>query len=349
VFHKGRELYGLFEMRQALRQLERVLVVEGYMDVVALAHHGILNVVATLGTATTVDQLRRLFRTTQEVVFCFDGDRAGRDAAWRALQVGLAEMRDGRQLRFLFLPEGQDPDSLVQSEGAEGLHQRLSGSVTLSEYLLSELKAQTDIGTVDGRARLAELARPWLSRLPEGVYRELLFDQIAAEVGLSTARLVDILQLSNAAPAGVVRRPSVTGKRSGLVRHAIRLVLHYPSVATEIQTPEGLEDAEQPGLALLLELLELARDRPDINTAVLEERLRDRPEARHLKTLLGQEMLVDRDEAAAELTGSLAGIQRQVHEQRLESLIARADGLSATEKQEFLRLQQNLSAKGDLT
>jgi DNA primase len=100
---------------------------------------------------------------------------------------------------------------------------------------------------------------------------------------------------------------------------------------------------------LLLELLELARDRPDINTAVLEERLRDRPEARHLKTLLGQEMLVDRDEAAAELTGSLAGIQRQVHEQRLESLIARADGLSATEKQEFLRLQQNLSAKGDLT
>ncbi|MEE9135634.1 MAG: hypothetical protein V3U00_02845, partial [Gammaproteobacteria bacterium] len=128
-----------------------------------------------------------------------------------------------------------------------------------------------------------------------------------------------------------------------------RLVLHYPSVATEIQTPEGLEDAEQPGLALLLELLELARDRPDINTAVLEERLRDRPEARHLKTLLGQEMLVDRDEAAAELTGSLAGIQRQVHEQRLESLIARADGLSATEKQEFLRLQQNLSAKGDLT
>ena len=349
VFHKGRELYGLFEMRQALRKLERVLVVEGYMDVVALAHHGILNAVATLGTATTADHLRRLFRTTQEVVFCFDGDRAGRDAAWRALQVGLAEMRDGRQLRFLFLPDGQDPDSLVQSEGAEGLRQRLTDSVALSEYLLTELTAQTDMGTVDGRARLAELARPLLSRLPEGVYRELLFDLIAAEVGLTTARLIDTLQLSESAGASVVRRPMVTGKRSGLVRHAIRLVLHYPSVATEIPTPEGLKDAEQPGVALLLELLELARDRPDINTAVLEERLRDRPEARHLKTLLGQEMLVDREEAAAELTGSLVGIQRQVHEQRLESLIARADQLSATEKQEFLRLQQNLSGKGNLT
>jgi DNA primase len=349
VFHKGRELYGLFEMRQALRQLERVLVVEGYMDVVALAHHGILNAVATLGTATTADHLRRLFRTTQEVVFCFDGDRAGRDAAWRALQVGLAEMRDGRQLRFLFLPDGQDPDSLVQSEGAEGLRQRLSESVALSEYLLTELTAQTDMSTVDGRARLAELARPLLGRLPEGVYRELLFDRIAAEVGLTTARLVDTLRLSDAAGASVVRRPAVTGKRSGLVRHAIRLVLHYPSVATEIQPPAELKDAEQPGVALLLELLELARGRPDINTAVLEERLRDRPEARHLTTLLGQEMLVDRDEAAAELTGSLVGIQRQVQEQRLESLIARADQLSATEKQEFLRLQQNLAGKGDLT
>ena len=349
VFHKGRELYGLFEMRQALRQLERVLVVEGYMDVVALARHGILNAVATLGTATTADHLRRLFRTTQEVVFCFDGDRAGRDAAWRALQVSLAEMQAGRQVRFLFLPEGQDPDSLVQSEGAEGLHQRLTESLPLSEYLLMELKAPTDMGTVDGRARLAELARPLISRLPDGVYRELLLDRIAAEVGLTTPRLVDTLRLSDSTDTPVARRPAATGRRSGLVRHAIRLVLHYPSVATEIQTPEGLQDTDQPGVALLLELLELARERPDINTAVLEERLRGRPEAHHLKTLLAQEMLLDRDKAAAELTGSLAGIQRRVQEQRLESLIARADGLSAAEKQEFLRLQQNLSGTGDLT
>ena len=349
VFHKGRELYGLFEMRQALRQLERVLVVEGYMDVVALARHGILNAVATLGTATTADHLRRLFRTTQEVMFCFDGDRAGRDAAWRALQVSLAEMRAGRQVRFLFLPEGQDPDSLVQAEGAEGLQQWLTESLPLSEYLLTELKAQTDMGTVDSRARLAELARPLLSRLPDGVYRELLLDRVAAEIGLTTPRLVDILRLSDSADTRVVRRPAATDRRSGLVRHAIRLVLHYPSVATEIQTPEGLQDADQPGVALLLELLELARKRPDINTAVLEERLRDRPEARHLKTLLAQEMLVDRDEAAAELTGSLAGIQRRVQEQRLETLIARADRLSAAEKQEFLRLQQHLSGTGDTT
>ena len=133
------------------------------------------------------------------------------------------------------------------------------------------------------------------------------------------------------------------------MRHAIRLVLHYPSVATEVQTPKGLQDIDQPGVELLLELLEWARERPEINTAILEERLRGRPEARHLKTLLAQEMLVERDEAAAELAGSLAGIQRQAQEKRLESLIARADHLSADEKQEFLQLQQNLSGTGDMT
>ncbi len=349
VFHKGRDLYGLFEMRQALRQLERVLVVEGYMDVVALARHGIFNAVATLGTATTTDHLRRLFHNTQEVVFCFDGDRAGRDAAWRALQISLAEMQAGRQVQFLFLPEGQDPDSLVQSEGAEGLHQRLTESTPLSEYLLTELKARTDIGTVDGRARLAELARPLISRLPDGVYRELLLDRIAAEVGLTTPRLVDILRLSDSAKTRVAQPPAATSRRSGIVRHAIRLVLHYPSVATEVQIPEGLQDIDQPGVEFLLELLELARERPQINTAILEERLRGRPEARHLKTLFAQEMLVERDEAAAELTGSLASIQRQVQEKRLESLIDRADRLSADEKQEFLRLQHNLSGTGDMT
>ncbi len=184
TFHKGRELYGLYEARQAHRSLERILVVEGYIDVVSLACKGIRNVVATLGTATTPDHLRRLFRATHEVVFCFDGDRAGRDAAWRALQTGLGEMRDGRQLRFLFLPDGEDPDSLVQKEGREAFLKRLSASLPLSDYLLDHLKEQTDTGSMDGRARLAELANPLLGKLPQGVYRELLIERLADEVGL---------------------------------------------------------------------------------------------------------------------------------------------------------------------
>jgi len=160
VFHKGRELYGLFEARRAARDVNSILVVEGYMDVISLAGHGVQNAVGTLGTATTADHLKRLFRATRDVTFCFDGDRAGREAAWRALQTSLAEMRDGRQVNFLFLPDGEDPDSLVRRTGAEGFQAAMQDRLTLSDYLFRELERQTDTATMDGRATLAELARP---------------------------------------------------------------------------------------------------------------------------------------------------------------------------------------------
>ena len=168
VFHKGRELYGLFEARRANRNLAQIIVVEGYMDVVALACHGIDNAVATLGTATTPEHLQRLFRATPEIVFCFDGDRAGRDAAWRALQTTLPELREGRQARFLFLQDGQDPDSVVRDQGADAFRRCLEQSMPLSDYLIEHLKADTDPDSMDGHARLAELARPLINRIPEG-------------------------------------------------------------------------------------------------------------------------------------------------------------------------------------
>src|SRR5690606_18852805 len=185
LFHKGRELYGLYEARQASRSLTRILIVEGYMDVVRLHQAGITYAAATLGTATTPDHLARVFRLCNEVVFCFDGDRAGRAAAWRALENALGQVRQGRQIRFLFLPEGQDPDSLVGAEGRAAFEARLDGAQSLSEYLLQHLSAQVDLQTVDGRARLAELARPLLARIPAGIYRELLVDE-GAEVVRST-------------------------------------------------------------------------------------------------------------------------------------------------------------------
>ena len=151
LFYKRRELYGLFEARQVERQPERLLVVEGYMDVVALAQHGITNSVATLGTATTADHLQRLFRVCEEVVFCFDGDAAGRKAAWRALETALPSVRDGRQIRFLFLPDGEDPDSLVRAEGAQSFRERIASAMPLSEYLMNTLQTQTDMRSVEGR------------------------------------------------------------------------------------------------------------------------------------------------------------------------------------------------------
>ena len=193
LFHKGRELYALFECRQATRTLSRLLVVEGYMDVVSLHQAGITYAVATLGTATTPDHLQRIFRLVGEVVFCFDGDRAGRAAAWRALENAVSEVKQGRQIRFLFLPDGHDPDSLVRAEGATAFEARLASALPLADYLLSELSSRVDTASVDGRARLVELARPLLRRIPSDVYRELLTTQLAEAVRMPAARLAELL------------------------------------------------------------------------------------------------------------------------------------------------------------
>jgi DNA primase len=189
IYHKGRELYGLYEARKAQRRLDRVLVVEGYMDVVALAQHGITHAVATLGTATSADHLQRLFRLVPEIVFCFDGDAAGVNAAWRALENALPLMSDGRQIRFLFLPEGEDPDTLVRSQGREAFEALVRKADSLSDYLFNHLSEDLDLQRLDDRARLASLALPQLAKLPDTIYRQLLLDRLAELTGTEAAAL----------------------------------------------------------------------------------------------------------------------------------------------------------------
>jgi DNA primase len=343
VFHKGQELYGLYEAKQAERRLTRLLVVEGYMDTVSLARHGIRNVVATLGTATTLEHIRRLFRVVPDIVFCFDGDRAGRAAAWRALQTCLPELRDGRQIRFMFVPDGEDPDSLIRKDGAERFGVRMAESQALSEYLLDELRAQAGSDSLDGRARLAELARPLLGAMPEGVYRELLTDRLASEVGLGRERLSQLLggRAGETAPAVTRRTVRIPGARPSLVRQAITLLLHYPAIAAEIPVPGGLATVQQRGIPLLVELLELVGQHPGLTPGALVERFRDRPEGRHLAELLVADVLVTTAAAARELADSLQRIAAQGRDERLSQLLSKAEsgGLTADEKDEFRRLQ----------
>jgi len=347
AFHKGRELYGLYEARQARRKLQRILVVEGYMDVVSLAGFGIDDVVGTLGTATTPEHLRRLFRATQEITFCFDGDRAGRDAAWRALNTSLPEMRDGRQVSFLFLAEGEDPDSVVRREGAEGFEKRLINTLPLSDYLLRELKEQTDMDSMDGRARLAELTRPLVKLIPDGVYKELLMDRLAGEIGMGRDTLTALLVGDTLATRHTARRTSrpnrVSATRPSLARQAIKLILNYPSVcASLIRTPK-LAEVRQRGVPLLVEMLEITMQRPDITSAGLLEKFRDRPEGPHLVALMTEEILVDEEAAATELADSLDRIVGDAEHQRLAELVDLANerSLNAAELDELRRLRRN--------
>jgi DNA primase len=346
LFHKGRELYGLYEARQASRTLTRLLVVEGYMDVVRLHQAGITYAVATLGTATTPEHLSRVFRICNELIFCFDGDRAGRAAAWRALENSLGQIRDGRQIRFLFLPDGHDPDSLVGEEGREAFEARLDRAISLSEYFLSHLSSQVDVATVDGRARLAELARPLLEKIPAGVYRELLAAEVAKIVQLDAARLSAALtreterNASKSAPEPVFRpkvAPISTG-RGSLVRQAIRILVHHPMAAIQVRAaPEDLLEIERPGIPLLVELLNDLQENPCPHTAALLERWRGRPDFEPLAKLARDEYPVDVSGAARELTDALNHLFPERVERRLEELVRKKsrEGLTDAERAEL--------------
>src|SRR5690625_2469202 len=212
LFHKGRELFGLWQARQANSKLERLIVVEGYMDAIALHQAGLPIAVATLGTATTPEHAERLFRSAPSVVFCFDGDRAGRAAAWKAMEASLPSLRDGRQASFLFLPDGEDPDSLVRAEGREGFDTRMTQATPLSDYLFDTLGADIDTHSLDGRARLAEQARPLIARLPDGAFRELMGQELEKRTGAALGQAA-------AADPRPVRRPN-HGPSPRLVRQA---------------------------------------------------------------------------------------------------------------------------------
>jgi len=345
IFHKGRELYGLYEAKQALRELPRLLVVEGYMDVVALAQFGVRNAVATLGTAVTKEHLERLFRSTEEVVFCFDGDRAGRDAAWRGLENALPLMREGHQLHFMFLPEGDDPDTLVRRIGKEGFEQAMGQAQPLSEYFFAQMAKQADVSRLDGRARLVELCRPYLSNLPPGVYRHLMLDRLAQLAHMERDALERMLggesvpAVAKAMPAKP--SPSTHKHQPSLVRSAIALLLQRPALAQQAAEPQQLTGLQLPGMPLLLEMLDLLRQRPHLTTASLLEHWRGSEQGKHLFALAQRDMLLsaEQDDLEREFADTLQRLASQLRQQRRRELEQKPfRELSDAEKAELAQL-----------
>jgi DNA primase len=349
LFHKGRELYGLWEARQALRKIDRLVVVEGYMDVVALARHGVDFSVATLGTATTEEHLNRLFRLSDDVAFCFDGDRAGKKAAWRALETALPHIREGRQVHFVFLPDGHDPDTFVNEFGSDAFIKAVDDGVALSDYLIGELASRVDLETVDGKARLAELAKPLVAKVPQGVYRELLIGSLAERIGLTTEKLIrsmgEPLARANGQAASRTgtsfgrRNTLLTGKPS-VVRRAITLLLSHPDAGSKLDV-ELLAGVSRPGIDLLHQLIETVQEEPNITTAGLLERWRHDEEGRHLGKLAAVEMPSDEDfDPAAELHDCLAQLATAGRRARVDLLIEkqRVNNLSDEEKAELRSL-----------
>ena len=341
LFHKGRELYGLWQARQANQKLERLIVVEGYMDVVALFQHGITQAVATLGTATTADHAELLFRNAPDVYFCFDGDAAGRRAGWRAVESVLPRMKDGRQAFFLFLPDGEDPDSIVRKEGAQGFDARLAQATPLSQFFFEELGRDINRGTLDGRARLAERARPLLAQLPDGAFADLMRQELQRQTGVDAARPV-----AEARPPA--RQAVPAQQRRSLVRSVIALLLQQPSLGLQLERPYRFAELRLPGVPLLLEILDVVAQRPEISTGALLEHFAAHEQAEALRRLAAQVLPGEEASWAHELHDAVAQLERQTVQQRIDELQQkqRAQGLDETDKYEMRMLLQGLAGRG---
>ena len=337
LFHKGRELYGLWQAKQANAKLERLIVVEGYMDVVALAQHGVTQAVATLGTATTPEHAELLFRNAPDVVFCFDGDAAGRKAAWKAMESVLPRMKDGRQALFLFLPEGEDPDSLVRKEGAAGFDARLREATPLSEFFFTHMSVEVNLSSLDGKARLAERCKPLLAQIPDGAFGDLMRQRLTELTGVgaraSAAQVHVPVQRPRGGSASTAQKPS-------LVRSAIQHLVHRPAFALELQPPDRYPELRQPGIELLHEMVLLVRERPEIGTGALLEHFEGRGEVAALQKLAAQEIPGEEPVLREEFLGAIAQLEKQVLQQRIDELQLRVSELDEAEKYELRALLQ---------
>ena len=350
LFHKGRELYGLYEARQSTRQLKQLLVVEGYMDVVSLHQAGVTYAVATLGTATTPEHLKRLFRVCNTVVFCFDGDRAGRAAAWKALEVALPVVSEGYLLRFLLLPEKHDPDSLIREAGQAAFEARINSAAPLSTYLINELTARFDLSNVDGRAQFIAEAQRLLSLLSDDNYRTLLYQPLAAALGISEDRLRQLIPRTAAKASSTPRSfaaPDSPG-RGSLVRQIIQNLLHYPAAALALTRLDELQRIDKPGMTLLIQLASELQAQPGLTPAALLERWRQRPDFHYIDKLLLRDPPASNIEIATDEVKKASErlIANQYPQERFDELMRRfhLGALSAEEKQELRNLIQTRGA-----
>ena len=343
VFHKGSQLYGFYEARRR-GELDEVFVVEGYMDVIALAQFGVTNAVATLGTATTRDHLDRLYRVVPRIVFCFDGDRAGRQAAERALTQLLPLLRDGREARFLFLPEGEDPDSLVRKEGADGFRKRAKEALAATDLLVRELTTHFDTATREGRTRLAMEAGERLKPMPDGMLKDQLLADIARLTDTTPERLARRTAAVEAKPVrGTDVAREAAGRRLAVtpVRLALALAVQRPELVQGLADCQALNEIDQPGIPLLVEVLETLRAIPNLTTASLIERFRGREEAETLAKLVSWRPPVEADSDAAQiLADCLRRLWRARDSRRAERLLAesRHRPLSDSEKEDLRTL-----------
>ncbi|MEE9328165.1 MAG: DNA primase [Cocleimonas sp.] len=354
VFHKGRELYGFYEARKHTQKLERIIVVEGYMDVIALAQFGLSYAVATLGTATTQEHIKLLFRTVPEVIFCFDGDRAGREAAWRAVENAMPIMQDGKEIRFLFLPDGEDPDTQIRKIGKEAFEASFQEAQSLTAYFVEHLHDQFNISSVEGKSRFIQEASKIIQNMPDTLIKDQLISRLSKLTSIEEKTLRQRQSIAASSnkndylredePKQVFSRLSNREVRQTPVRYAITLLLSEPKLVQFVDNIEKIAHSNLPGSDLLTTLIEAIQESPGVKPVALLERWRNTELEAPLKHLMKwQPESDDADILSSEFQDCIRQIRKRANEIKIESLLhkERTQGLADEEKQELLMLLTN--------
>ncbi|MDP1602847.1 MAG: DNA primase [Legionella sp.] len=331
IFQKNRELYGLHQILQENSAIDNILIVEGYLDVIALAQHGICNAVAALGTATSTYHIQLLSKHTTHLIFCFDGDNAGRQAAWRALENSLPHLNNNLDARFVFLPDNQDPDSLVRAEGKEAFLARLAKAIPLSQYFLDTLTTGLDTNSVAGKSQLINAAKPFLLAMPEGTYKQLLINELSRCTRIENHRIMQIIADQTTPVAGESTHKPIS--RSP-IRLAIAILIQHPEIYSSCQQQIDINSLDGDGQEVLQKLLIQVAENPETNTAALIEVWRDTPLFSSLGKLAGWEHNVPEEALLKEFIDIINFLQKQNFENKINLYIAksRKQGLTVSER-----------------
>lgn len=344
IFHKSQELYGLFEARKSSRRLESLIVVEGYLDVIALAQAGIRNTVATLGTATGEEHYRKLYRYVDEVICCFDGDAAGRRAAWKALESALGHLGGGRRLKFMFLPDGEDPDTLVRGQGADDFRRRIGTATPAIEYLFAELTQGLDLTALDDRARLADLAAPYVQRVPSGSpLQQMMRGRLQELTGVGGA---------DARPDQVLPRRSAPQRRrgqrrDGLPQQLLSLLLKSPGLAAELDPADVDLLADGQESPLFAEVVRYAAAHADADPAQLLGRWSGQDGHTELLQLYRRQSDLNREDLPGNFWGGLEQLRKLAGRQQRSKLREQMRDDPAAERErlaEYMALRRGAQA-----
>jgi len=332
LYHKGREVYGLYEALKSSSKIQRLVLVEGYLDVISLAQHGLPNTVAALGTAITREQIDLLFRSVSELVICMDGDSAGQKAAWRAVTNALPALRSGRQIKVLLLAQGQDPDNVIREKGTEYFAGLIESASPLSSYFFDYLAEKFPLDGIEGRAAFVEQAKPLLNTLPAGAFAEMMKKQMAVLTQTDVMPVSRSERQSRSAPYGQSK------KKPSLIRLLISTILHEPKLAATIGLDAPWLSMNMPGMPVLKQVLVALNNEDDLSPAILLERLRGSDDERTINRLFAEEKLIAGDALEHELLGAIERLKEQARQIRLDELLLKSDHLTDSERLEFIEL-----------